>query len=244
MYKITEDRFKEWFPRNNRFLHFCAKYYGLTFHSDAVVEEAAFQAMLNIKRLMDREQEFESEKRLMATVMWCFRYGILTSYEVMKRRSRVDVRSESEVTYGVGNEDDFSLYEAACIHHDKPYSNVGELISEAMLEDLTLEEREIIKQHFYEGTKLVDIRKELELTPKQFRNSYNRALAKLKLKLKENDKNRKHIKPKPDRTMLSVRKDNRVEPIIKDTKKDRNYSKAMSFLYPEEEMRDDIFNNR
>jgi RNA polymerase sigma factor (sigma-70 family) len=204
MHKITEDRFKDWFPKSNRFLHYCAKYYGFSFHNEAVVEEAAYQSMLNVKRLMDRGEEFDSEKRLMATVMWCFRYGILSAYDVLKRRNRLDCRSESEVTYGVGNEDDYSLYEAACIHHDKPYSNVGELISEAMLEDLNLEEREIINQHFYQGETLVDIKKSLDLTPKQFRNSYNRALAKLKLKLKEND----------------------------ETQKDSNYSKAMSFLYP------------
>ena len=230
MHKITEERFKDWFPKSNRFLHYCAKYYGFSFHNEAVVEEAAYQSMLNVKRLMDRGQEFDSEKRLMATVMWCFRYGILSAYDVLKRRNRLDCRSESEVTYGVGNEDDYSLYEAACIHHDKPYSNVSELISEAMLEDLNLEEREIIKQHFYQGEKLVDIKKSLDLTPKQFRNSYNRALAKLKLKLKENDE-KPNIKKQRTESMFRVRKSNRVESPVKDTQKDSNYSKAMSFLY-------------
>ena len=231
MHKITEERFKDWFPKSNRFLHYCAKYYGFSFHNEAVVEEASFQAMLNVKRLMDRGEEFDSEKRLMATVMWCFRFGILSAYDVIKRRSRLDCRNESEVTYGVGNEDDYSLYEAACIHHDKPYSNVGELISEAMLEDLNLEEREIIRQHFYQGEKLVDIKKSLDLTPKQFRNSYNRALAKLKLKLKENDE-KPNIKKQRTESMFRVRKSNRVESPVKDTQKDSNYSKAMSFLHP------------
>ena len=231
MHKITEERFKDWFPKSNRFLHYCAKYYGFSFHNEAVVEEAAYQSMLNVKRLMDRGEEFDSEKRLMATVMWCFRFGILSAYDVIKRRSRLDCRSESEVTYGVGNEDDYSLYEAACIHHDKPYSNVGELISEAMLEDLNLEEREIIRQHFYQGEKLVDIKKSLDLTPKQFRNSYNRALAKLKLKLKENDE-KPNIKKQRTESMFRVRKSNRVESPVKDTQKDSNYSKAMSFLHP------------
>ena len=231
MHKITEERFKDWFPKSNRFLHYCAKYYGFSFHNEAVVEEAAYQSMLNVKRLMDRGQEFDSEKRLMATVMWCFRYGILSAYDVLKRRNRLDCRSESEVTYGVGNEDDYSLYEAACIHHDKPYSNVSELISEAMLEDLNLEEREIIKQHFYQGEKLVDIKKSLDLTPKQFRNSYNRALAKLKLKLKENDE-KPNIKKQRTESMFRVRKSNRMESPVKDPQKDSHYSKAMSFLYP------------
>jgi|11BtaG_2_1085332.scaffolds.fasta_scaffold00968_9 RNA polymerase sigma factor (sigma-70 family) len=231
MHKITEERFKDWFPKSNRFLHYCAKYYGFSFHNEAVVEEAAYQSMLNVKRLMDRGEEFDSEKRLMATVMWCFRYGILSAYDVLKRRNRLDCRSESEVTYGVGNEDDYSLYEAACIHHDKPYSNVGELISESMLEDLNLEEREIIKQHFYQGEKLVDIKKSLDLTPKQFRNSYNRALAKLKLKLKENEE-KPNIKKQRTESMFRVRKSNRVESPVKDPQKDSNYSKAMSFLHP------------
>lgn len=231
MHKITEDRFKDWFPKNNRFLHYCAKYYGFSFHNEAVVEEASFQAMLNVKRLMDRGEEFETEQKLMGTVMWCFRFGILSSYDILKRRNRLDCKNESEVTYGVGNDDDYSLYEAACIYHDKPYSNVGELISEAMLEDLNLEEREIIKQHFYQGETLVDIKKSLDLTPKQFRNSYNRALAKLKLKLKENDE-KPNIKKQRTESMFRVRKSNRVESPVKDTEKDSNYSKAMSFLHP------------
>ena len=231
MHKITEDRFKDWFPKNNRFLHYCAKYYGFSFHNEAVVEEASFQSMLNVKRLMDRGEEFETEQKLMGTVMWCFRFGILSSYDILKRRNRLDCKNESEVTYGVGNDDDYSLYEAACIYHDKPYSNVGELISEAMLEDLNLEEREIIKQHFYQGETLVDIKKSLDLTPKQFRNSYNRALAKLKLKLKENDE-KPNIKKQRTESMFRVRKSNRVESPVKDTEKDSNYSKAMSFLHP------------
>jgi RNA polymerase sigma factor (sigma-70 family) len=235
MHKITEDRFSDWFPRNNRFLHYCAKYYGYSFHNDEVVEEAAHQAMLNVKRLMDRGEEFDSEKRLMATVMWCFRYGILSAYDKMKRRSRLDCRTESEVTYGSGNEDDYSLYEAACIHHDKPYSNVSELIQQSMLEDMTWAERKIIEMYFFKGDKPQDIKQELELTPRQFNNSYNRALAKLKLKLKENDRS-KNNKPKPQRHIVSVRKNHRVEPVVKDTQKDSNYSKAMSFLHNEEEM--------
>jgi len=235
MHKITEDRFSDWFPRNNRFLHYCAKYYGYSFHSDEVVEEAAHQAMLNVKRLMDRGEEFESEKRLIATVMWCFRYGILSAYDTMRRRSRLDCRTESEVTYGSGNDDDYSLYEAACIHHDKPYSNVSELIQQSMLEDMNWAERKIIEMYFFKGDKPQDIKQELELTPRQFNNSYNRALAKLKLKLKENDRS-KDNKPKPQRHIISVRKNHRVEPIVKDTQKDSNYSKAMSFLHNEEEM--------
>ena len=167
----------------------------------------------------------------MGTVMWCFRFGILSSYDIIKRRNRLDCKNESEVTYGVGNDDDYSLYEAACIYHDKPYSNVGELINDAMLEDLNLEEREIIKQHFYQGETLVDIKKSLDLTPKQFRNSYNRALAKLKLKLKDNDE-KPNIKKQRTESMFRVRKSNRVESPVKDTQKDSNYSKAMSFLYP------------
>lgn len=230
MQKITEERFKDWFPKNNRFLHYCAKYYGFSFHNEAVVEEASYQSMLNVKRLMDRGDEFDTEEKLMGTVMWCFRYGILSAYDIMKRRNRLDCRSESDVTYQVGNEDDYSLYEKACVYHDKPYSNVSELISEAMLEDLNLEEREIIKQHFYQGEKLVDIKKSLNLTPKQFRNSYNRALAKLKLKLKENDE-KSNIKKQRTESMFRVRKSNRVESPVKDTKKDSYYSKTMSFLH-------------
>lgn len=235
MYKITEERFKDWFPKNNRFLHYCAKYYGFSFHNDEVVEEAAFQAMLNIKRLMDRGEEFDSEKRLMATVMWCFRYGILSAYDQIKRRNKLDCRNESEVTYGVGNEDDYSLFEAACIHHDKPYSNVKELINDAMLKELTWDESNIIRLYFFEGYKPKDIKEQLELTPRQFNNAYNRALAKLKIKLRENDRD-KNITRKPKDTLLSVRKSDRVQPVVKDTKKDSNYTKAMSFLHPEKEM--------
>ena len=42
--KITERDLRNWFPADRRFLHFCAKYYGYSFHNDEVVERAFFGA--------------------------------------------------------------------------------------------------------------------------------------------------------------------------------------------------------
>lgn len=233
MHKITEDRFKDWFPKDNRFLHFCAKFYGFSFHSEEVVEEASFEACRNIMRLMKRGQEFETEEKLMGTVMWCFRYGILSAYDTMKRRSRLDIRNDSELTYSGRHRsegDDISLYERACVYHDKPYSNVMELIDDAMMNELTWDERNIVKMYFIDDIKPADIKKKLDLNNRQFNNGYNRALAKLKIKVKENE-SKPIIKRNTKSPVLSVRKDNRVEPVVKNKEKDSYYTKAMSFLY-------------
>jgi hypothetical protein len=56
--KITDKDLRNWFPRDMRFLHFCAKYYGYSFHNNEVVERANHLAILNVMRLVNRDEEF------------------------------------------------------------------------------------------------------------------------------------------------------------------------------------------
>ena len=68
--KITERDLRNWFPADRRFLHFCAKYYGYSFRNDEVVERANHLAVLNVMRLVNRDQEFEDEAHMTGMVMF------------------------------------------------------------------------------------------------------------------------------------------------------------------------------
>jgi RNA polymerase sigma factor (sigma-70 family) len=229
--KITEENFKDWFPANNRFLHFCAKYYGMSFHNDEVVEEAAFQAAKNVMRLWKRGEEFESEQHMMGTVMSCFRFGILNAYQTIERRGRVPTRSESELTYGSAD-DEFNIYLSKLISHDKEYNNLNELINKSLDQDLNQVEADIIRLVFYEDLKRKDVCDALDICTREYRKRFNSALTKLKKAVKNDEpKEQTNLKPYPKFTYRKVPKVVRSEPVKTHEDKERNYRKAMSYLY-------------
>ena len=129
--KITEKDLRNWFPRDMRFLHFCAKYYGYSFHNDEVVERANHLAVLNVMRLVNRDQEFEDEAHMTGIVMSSFRYAILNAYSnsLSANEKNLDVRNESEVTYGVGDEE-YSKYQANAVADTKEINNLVDFVTE------------------------------------------------------------------------------------------------------------------
>lgn len=229
--KITEENFKDWFPPSNRFLHYCAKYYGMSFQNDEVVEEAAFQAAKNVMRLWKRGEEFESEQHMMGTVMSCFRFGILNAYQAIERRNRVLTRSESELTYG-STDDEFNLYVAKLVSNDKEYNNLDELIKGTLDAKLNQVEADIIRLVFYEGLKRNDVCVALDICTREYRNRLNSALTKLKKAIKDDDpKEQTNLKPYPKFTYRKVPKVVRSEPKRTHEDKERDYRKAMSYIY-------------
>lgn len=229
--KITEENFKDWFPPDNRFLHFCAKYYGMSFRNDEVVEEAAFAAAKNVMRLWKRGEEFESEQHMMGTIMSCFRFGILNAYATIDRRNRVDVRSESEVTYG-HSDDEFSLYAKNLTSNDKEYNNLDELIKGTLDADLNQVEADIIRLVYYEDMKRNDVCEALDICTREYRNRLNTALTKLRRAIKDDEpKQKESLKPYPKFTYTKVRRPVRGKPKRTNESKERDYSKAMSYLY-------------
>ena len=237
--KLTEKDFAEYFPRSNRFLHFCAKYYGMSFHNDEVVEEASFQALKNVMRMYKRGQEFENEAEKTGLVMSCFRFGILNAYQQIDRRNRLDCRSESEVTYGYG-EEEYSKYQANLISHDKGYDNLHSLLLEFVDNHLSRVERIVILENILGDKTYKMISNEHELSMTVLRSARRRALNKLR-KYVSRITSTEHTKDQSlnnTEYISESRSKLRIETLLKSIAKEQEergrYGKALSFVYLDE----------
>lgn len=236
--KITNEDIKNWFPRDNRFLHFCAKYYGLTFHNSDVVEHAAYLAFLNVKRYMDRDQEFENEKEKTGMVMSAFRFAILNSYRNYQSANRrnLDMRNESEVTYG-DNDDEISLYQRALISHDKAYDNTLQTLKEFVDVNLPYLEKKVIQECYFNDKGFKELADDLQVSIRKIELAKYRAFTKIKNYLTtedENEKRRAGVTTKSSyisESRSQLRAKILSEPIRKKQVREDSYTEAMSFIH-------------
>jgi RNA polymerase sigma factor (sigma-70 family) len=237
--KITEQDFAEYFPKDNRFLHFCAKYYGMSFHNDEVVEEASFQALKNVMRMWKRDQEFDNEAEKTGMVMSCFRFGILNAYEQIRRRNKLDIRPESDYTYGDGD-DEYNKYLSSAVSRDREHDNLYELMIEFANTRLSRLERAVVLEHIIEQKTYTQIANEYETTVSALRLARERALNKLRVYVKKITST-EHTKDKQDNKrgyISSSRSKLRIQILLESLREEeaqRNrYSEALSFVYLDE----------
>jgi RNA polymerase sigma factor (sigma-70 family) len=242
--KITRENLKAWFPPDRRFLHFCAKYYHLSFYSNDVVEEANFIAIKNVMTLYNREQEFESEQHMFGTVMSAFRFAILNSYQSRggANRRNLKLRYNAELTYTNGDSDDYSAYEARCVSYDKPYDVVHEKLNEFIDTQLPIIEREVVRRHIMNDEDAKVLAEDLDITTNNIRSAKARAFRKIRNFRNSLDEtintapkptyNDKYISPALSQLRRKMADESNAEKPIKTC----SYSEAMSFLYPEAEV--------
>lgn len=236
--KITNEDIKNWFPRDNRFLHFCAKYYGLTFPNSEVVEEASYLAIKNIMRYMDRGQEFENEKEKTGMVMSAFRFAILNSYRSYQNANRrnLDVRNDSELTYGA-SDDEVSLYQRALVSHDKTYDNTLQTLKEFVDANLPYLEKKVIQECYFSDKGFKELADELRVSRRKIELAKYRAFTKIKDYLKteeENEKRRAGVTTKPSyisESRSKLRAKILGKPIREQQKRENSYTEAMSFIH-------------
>lgn len=243
MIKITERDMKKWFPANRRFLHFCAKYYGLSFFSDIVVEEAEYQAMLNVMRLYNREQEFDDDKHLYGTIMSCFKFGILSAYAAQERKSVLDSRCESEMVYTT-SKGETNYFDSLLVSLDKPYDTTYNLIYDCIEQDMTPIEAGAIRMVYLEQKSLQEAATEMECKYNTIKLALLRGLTKLRKVFnaeQEREKNA-HESTEAKARRNDKRRDDRVanESVPKPVQHkrpriikadERTYSKALSFIH-------------
>ncbi len=242
--KITDKNLKAWFPSDRRFLHFCAKYYSLSFYSTEVIEEANFIAIKNVMNLYNREEEFDSEQHMFGIVMSAFRFAILNAYQSGGgiNRRELNLRSDSELTFGFGNNGEHSLYEQACITHDKPYDIVHEKLNEYIDTQLPIIEREVIRRHVMNDEKINEVAEHLDITRNNVRSAMSRAFRKIKKfrnsldetinTAPKNADNNRYISPALSQLRIKMALESAEEVKVKKC----SYSEAMSFLYPQAEV--------
>lgn len=237
--RLTEKDFKEYFPKDNRFLHYCAKHYGLSFHNDEVVEEASYRALENVMRMYNRNQEFENEAEKTGLVMSSFRYGILSAYDTIKRRRRLDCRTESEVTYG-DSDDEYNKYQESAVSNDKEYDNLNNLLLEFIDSKLTPAERIIIKENIIGNNTYSMISSNHGITVNALRAAKERAIRKLRnyaktitstdhTKSKEGD-NKRYVSEARSRLRIQTL----IESAQEEQDKRNRYSEALAFVYLDE----------
>lgn len=236
--KITEKDLRNWFPRDMRFLHFCAKYYGYSFRNDEVVERANHLAVLNVMRLVNRDQEFENEAHMTGMVMSSFRYAILNSYtnSLTANEKNLEVRNESEVTYGDGSEE-YSKYQESAVSNDKEIDNLIDVVRDYAETNLPYLERRALLECVIGESTMKELATDTDTTVRQVHLAKQKAIRRIKKLigvLDENEKkygeqtdNGKYISPSRSKLQIAIQ----LEPIRRDEARERDYSKAMSFIH-------------
>ncbi len=236
--KITERDLRNWFPADRRFLHFCAKYYGYSFHNDEVVERASHLAVLNVMRLVNRDEEFEDEAHMTGMVMSSFRYAILNSYSnsLTANEKNLEVRNESEVTYGDGSEE-YSKYQESAVSNDKEIDNLLDVVRDYAETKLPYLERRALLECVIGESTMKELATDTDTTVRQVHLAKQKAIRRVKKLigvLDENEKkygeqtdNGKYISPSRSKLQIAIQ----LEPIRRDEARERDYSKAMSFIH-------------
>ena len=236
--KITEKDLRNWFPRDMRFLHFCAKYYGYSFHNDEVVERANHLAVLNVMRLVNRDQEFEDEAHMTGMVMSSFRYAILNSYSnsLSANEKNLEVRNDSELTYGFGDEE-YSKYQASAVADTKEIDNLVDFVTEYAETNLPYLQRRALVECVIGESTMRELSEDTDTTVRQVHVAKQTAIRRVKKLigvLDENEKkygkketNGKYISPSRSKLQIAIQ----LEPIRRDEERERNHSKAMSFIH-------------
>ena len=236
--KITDKDLRNWFPRDMRFLHFCAKYYGYSFHNDEVVERANHLAVLNVMRLVNRDEEFEDEAHMTGIVMSSFRYAILNSYSnsLSANEKNLEVRNDSELTYGVGDEE-YSKYQASAVADTKEINNLVDFVTDYAETNLPYLQRRALVECVIGESTMKELATDTETSVRKVHLAKQKAIRRVKKligALNENEKkygkeetNGKYISPSRSKLQIEIQ----LEPVRRNEERERDYSKAMSFIH-------------
>lgn len=227
--RITEKQIAKWFPRDRRFLHFCAKYYGYSFHNDEVVEHANFFAAKYINKMYQEGREFDDEKHMTGIVMSAFRFAILNGYNSYGKTRRLNDRPMTDYEY----EDGFNSAMSQATSSDLPYDNTMDLVKEIIAE-LPPIMGELIQRHYLKQETLREVARDLGLDYTTARRHLRNGLSRIRKAL-ENEEPRE-VKPASKQTnntkvSRSLPKPVRSQPLITNKAEDSSHTKAMSFLY-------------
>lgn len=235
--KITDKDLKAWFPADRRFLHFCAKYYGYSFYNDETVERANHLAVLNVMRLVNRDEEFEDEKHMTGIIMSSFRYAILNSYSsgMSANQRNLEMYNESQLTYGEGS-DEYNKYLSSAVSSDKELNNLVDFVTEYAETNLPYLQRRALVECVMGQSTMKELATDTDTSVRKVHIAKQTAIRRVKKligALDENEKkygkeevNGEYISPSRSKLQIEIQ----LEPARKDEARERNHSKAMSFV--------------
>ena len=208
----------EFFPDDNRFLHFVAKKHGLFFLNSDDEETARFIAIRNVMLLISGEFEFESEAHLMSVMELNFKRAIHTMMQMNDAKKRsMDIRTESEFIKD-GREDERSILETSSDEDDSIVEETRLLV--ALNES---EETSSIYNMWLNGYTDVELSKIYNISSEAVRQRRVRVFKRLKNYYETNEWN-------PRKNVKKVR--TRVRYLSTSTYKAKqsDYTEAMSYL--------------
>lgn len=220
----------EFFPSDNRYLHYVARKNGLFFMNDDDVESARFFAIEAVMRLVTKEVEYEDEKHLQSVVQMNVLRAIyrMIEWNSAKKNSQ-DIRSESEF---IGSDDDgFSTYIELAESDDKPYDNTM-----AIIEEYAQEVLDDIGYAVYQMTLSDVARKEMSRTlgisPEAIRQRQKSNVKKLKLKYDRDENDKESFRENRRKIRDRIRR----KPIAKNKATERASAEANAFLHTQYEI--------
>ena len=239
--KLTESKLKEFFPRNNRFIHYCAKHYGYTFFNDEAVNDARYFSAVNIINYTKKNGDvFDDESHLVATVMSCIRYGILTAVKPYRKKMRVETMLEADLIYTSGKDQDgtYNKYEANCVSYDQEYGGYDTLLETLRERIESPVERIFLEECMLLGDSVRDVSERHDVEPHVLNLAKYRVRTKFKKIIKEENervKTSREIGNSYESQVQSVSQslsdEDRYQRLRKEQDTERSYSETMSFLY-------------
>jgi hypothetical protein len=248
---LTEKKLKEFFPTDNRFIFYVAKRYGMSLHTDDIVNDARYHSIVNLTRYLKKYGwDFESEGEIVSAVMYSIRYGILHAYGEYKKLNErnLDIRLASDFVFDDGD-GLYTTYTKNLAVEDDEQGGLVFLYKNAVEHTLTELERKVLDM-MIDGFNLVEIEKCLELKEGQAYLAKKRIQTRFKKAIKLENRNEKQqeftsatYEKQVQKNLQFIREDNWYRSIIEDEKKRGRYIKAMSFLHPEKEVQYEVSND-
>tara|TARA_R110002124_G_C8935194_1_gene512296 strand:+ start:775 stop:1494 length:720 start_codon:yes stop_codon:yes gene_type:complete len=229
---LTTNKMLEFFPADNRFIHFVARKNHMFFRNDDDVESARFFAIEAVMRLVSSEYEFEDEKHLYSVVQKNVLRAIyrMIEWNQAKKNSQ-DIRPESDFIMSDEDSDTLRSYVQNAPAADTTYDNTMEYIEDAAQQ--VLDDVGLSIFHLTMGdVARKEISRRLGITPEAVRQRQNSNVKKLKKYYDTHENDAKDLRE----TREQVRGAIRYTPPTKNKATERSYTEANAFLYTQYEI--------
>jgi len=227
---LTKTRMVEFFPSDNRYLHYVARKNGLFFINDDDVESARFFAIEAVMRLVSKEVEFEDEAHLQAVVRMNVLRAIYRMFEWNSaKKNSQDIRPESDF---IGSDDEgMSTYIELAESDDKPYDNTLAIIEEYAQEVLDDIGYAVYKMTLSDVARK-EISKTLGISSEAVRQRQNSNIKKLKLKYDRDENDKESFRENRRKIRDRIRR----KPLAENKATERSSAAANAFLHTQYEI--------
>lgn len=236
--ELTESKWAEFFPLNNRFIYYCAKYYGYTFHNDDVVNDARYYSVINLMRYVDNNGNvFKDEPEMVSIVMSCIRYGILHAYSQKERgKKQVESRPFSDFitnsNWGSNANGEYNRVENSLANsfqqEDEHFKTLLGILVEHELSEM---QNMVLQECMLEGKTSKQFALEHRISETSVINARSIIKRRFKKLIKKEDEQVSNYQEYLPSTERTVRSNNGNQSELENEKKEYRYLKAMSFLH-------------